>query len=94
MKDVIVIGAGPAGLACGIAATRAGLRCTIVEQGSVADAIRRFPVQMTWFSTPNCSRSGTCRSSFRPSAPQGLIHSTTICGWHASSDLISSRMSW
>jgi thioredoxin reductase (NADPH) len=58
MKDVIVIGAGPAGLACSIAATRAGLSCCIVEQGSVADAIRRFPVNMTWFSTPELLEIG------------------------------------
>ena len=58
MKDVIVIGAGPAGLACGIAASRAGLSCTIVEQGSIVDAIRRFPVNMTWFSTPELLEIG------------------------------------
>ncbi|CAG0955248.1 partial thioredoxin reductase (NADPH), partial [Anaerolineae bacterium] len=58
MNDVIIIGAGPAGLACAIAAMRAGLSCTIVEQGSVADAIRRFPVTMTWFSTPELLEIG------------------------------------
>ena len=58
MYDVVVIGAGPAGLACAIAASRAGLSCMIVEQGSVADAIRRFPVNMTWFSTPELLEIG------------------------------------
>jgi thioredoxin reductase (NADPH) len=58
MKDVVIIGAGPAGLACGIAASRAGLTCCIVEQGSVVDAIRRFPVNMTWFSTPELLEIG------------------------------------
>lgn len=58
MIDVLIIGAGPAGLACAIAATRAGLTCCIVEQGSVADAIRRFPVNMTWFSTPDLLEIG------------------------------------
>jgi thioredoxin reductase (NADPH) len=58
MNDVLIIGAGPAGLACGIAASRAGLSCRIVEQGSIADAIRRFPVNMTWFSTPELLEIG------------------------------------
>ncbi len=58
MKDVLIIGAGPAGLACGIAATRAGLSCRIIEQGGIADAIRRFPVNMTWFSTPELLEIG------------------------------------
>lgn len=58
MNDVLIIGAGPAGIACGIAASRAGLSCRIVEQGSIADAIRRFPVNMTWFSTPELLELG------------------------------------
>ena len=58
MHDVLIIGAGPAGLACAIAASRAGLSCVIVEQGSVVDAIRRFPVNMTWFSTPELLEIG------------------------------------
>jgi thioredoxin reductase (NADPH) len=58
MIDVVVIGAGPAGLACAIAAVRSELSCTIVEQGSIVDAIRRFPVNMTWFSTPELLEIG------------------------------------
>jgi thioredoxin reductase (NADPH) len=58
MIDVVVIGAGPAGLACAIAAARSGLSCTIVEQGSIVDAVRRFPVNMTWFSTPELLEIG------------------------------------
>jgi thioredoxin reductase (NADPH) len=58
MNDVVVIGAGPAGLACGIAAVRSGLSCTIIEQGSIVDAVRRFPVNMTWFSTPELLEIG------------------------------------
>jgi thioredoxin reductase (NADPH) len=58
MNDVVVVGAGPAGLASAIAASRSGLSCTIVEQGSIADAIRRFPINMTWFSTPELLEIG------------------------------------
>ncbi len=58
MFDVLIIGAGPAGLACAIAAGKAGLSAAVLEQGSVTDAIRRFPVHMTWFSTPELLEIG------------------------------------
>lgn len=50
--DVLIVGAGPTGLSCGIEAERAGLSHLIIEKGAIADAIRRFPVNMTFFSTP------------------------------------------
>lgn len=51
LHDVLIVGAGPAGLATAIAARQQGLRPLLVDQGSVADAIRRFPTSMTFFST-------------------------------------------
>lgn len=50
--DVVIIGGGPTGLACGIEAARAGLSYLIVEKGAITDAIRRFPAEMIFFSTP------------------------------------------
>lgn len=41
--DLLIIGAGPAGLSAGLAAKEAGLDALILEQGSFADTIRRFP---------------------------------------------------
>jgi thioredoxin reductase len=41
--DLIIIGAGPAGLSAAIEAKRRGLRATILEQGSIAEGIRSFP---------------------------------------------------
>ena len=58
MHDLTIIGAGPSGLSTAIAAQRAGLSAVILEQGSVTDAIRRFPVNMTWFSTPELLEIG------------------------------------
>jgi thioredoxin reductase (NADPH) len=58
MTDLLVVGAGPAGLSCAIEAVRAKLRCVTLDQGNVGDAIRRFPVNMVWFSTPELLEIG------------------------------------
>ncbi|NJD11121.1 MAG: FAD-binding protein, partial [Gemmatimonadetes bacterium] len=49
--DLAVIGAGPCGLAAGIAARRAGLSCILFDAGCVASSIAQYPVWMTFFST-------------------------------------------
>src|SRR5688572_21740873 len=49
--DIAVIGAGPCGLAVGIAATAAALRCTLFDKSCVASSISRYPTHMTFFST-------------------------------------------
>jgi thioredoxin reductase (NADPH) len=49
--DVIIIGAGPIGLACAIEAKRAGLSYTILEKGCLVNSIFHYPLNMTFFST-------------------------------------------
>jgi thioredoxin reductase (NADPH) len=56
--DVIVVGSGPSGLATAIESTRAGLSTVILEKGSVLDYLRRFPVNLIWFSTPEMLEIG------------------------------------
>lgn len=51
--DLLIIGAGPAGLSAAEAATRAGLKYLVIEKGTIADTIRLYPVGRTLFSTPN-----------------------------------------
>lgn len=58
LTDLIVIGAGPAGLSCAIEAMKSGLTAKLLEKGSVVDSIRRFPVNMVWFSTPELLEIG------------------------------------
>jgi len=56
--DLVVVGAGPAGLGVAIAAARAGLEYQIVEKGAVVDSIFRFPRGMTFFTTPELLELG------------------------------------
>lgn len=51
--DLLIIGAGPAGLSAADAAARAGLNYLVIEKGTIADTIRLYPVGRTLFSTPN-----------------------------------------
>ncbi|MCD0487974.1 YpdA family putative bacillithiol disulfide reductase [Pedobacter sp. MC2016-14] len=49
--DVLIIGAGPIGMACAIEATNAGLSYVIVEKGALVNSLYNYPVFMTFFST-------------------------------------------
>ena len=49
--DVLIIGAGPIGLACGIEAKKAGLNYVIIEKGCLVNSLYHYPVNMTFFST-------------------------------------------
>lgn len=49
--EIIVVGGGPNGLACAIEALNQGLRVLVLEKGTIAESIRRYPKQMTFFST-------------------------------------------
>jgi putative YpdA family bacillithiol system oxidoreductase len=51
--DLIIIGAGPAGLSAAEAAQREDLSYLVIEKGTIADTIRKYPVGRTMFSTPN-----------------------------------------
>ena len=51
MKDVVIIGAGPIGLACGIEAKKKGLDTLILEKGMLVNSIYNYPQNMTFFST-------------------------------------------
>src|SRR5216117_216732 len=52
MLDVAVIGAGPCGLAVGVAAKQARRTCSLFDKGPVVASLMRYPLYMTFFSTP------------------------------------------
>jgi thioredoxin reductase (NADPH) len=49
--DILIIGAGPIGMACAIEALNAGLSYVIVEKGALVNSLYNYPVFMTFFST-------------------------------------------
>lgn len=51
MLDIFIIGGGPIGLACGLAAQKAGLNYIIVEKGCLVNSLYNYPATMTFFST-------------------------------------------
>ena len=49
--DVLIVGGGPIGMACGIAAKKKGLRYVIIEKGALVNSLYNYPLFMTFFST-------------------------------------------
>jgi thioredoxin reductase (NADPH) len=56
--DVVVVGAGPTGLACGIETQQRGLKTVLVEKGCVVNSIYHYPANMTFFTTPELLEIG------------------------------------
>jgi thioredoxin reductase (NADPH) len=56
--DVLVIGAGPTGLACAIEAKRAGYRTVLVDKGCLCNSLFHYPAHMTFFTTPELLEIG------------------------------------
>ncbi|HEY7290774.1 MAG TPA: NAD(P)-binding domain-containing protein [Vicinamibacterales bacterium] len=58
IRDLIIIGGGPSGLAAAIAAKKHGLDYQVLEQGVLVNSIYRFPPQMVFFTTPELLEIG------------------------------------
>lgn len=58
IRDVTIVGAGPAGLAAAIAAKQVGLDYSILEKGVLVNSIYKFPVNMVFFTTPELLEIG------------------------------------
>jgi thioredoxin reductase (NADPH) len=56
--DLIIVGAGPSGLAAAIAAEKAGLSYAVVEKGTLVNSIFNFPRNMVFFTTPELLEIG------------------------------------
>jgi thioredoxin reductase (NADPH) len=58
LTDILIIGAGPAGLATAIAAKQAGLRSVVVEKGALVNSLLHYPTNMVFFTTPELLEIG------------------------------------
>lgn len=56
--DVLVIGAGPTGLACALEAKRLALRVVLIDKGCLCNSIYHYPAHMTFFTTPELLEIG------------------------------------
>ena len=75
--DLLVIGAGPCGLAVGIAAKQAGIPCVLLDRRTIVSTIERYPLAMTFFSTPERIEIGNVpfiASHEKPTRQDGLIY--------------------
>jgi thioredoxin reductase (NADPH) len=75
--DVAIVGGGPSGLATAIECQRAGLSYQIIEKGGLVDSIRRFPINMVFFTTPELLEIGglplVCHRE-KPSRFEALVY--------------------
>lgn len=77
MTSTLIVGAGPIGLACAISARRRGFDPLVIDAGAIADSIVRYPVGMTFFTTPERLEIGghpiTCAGP-KPTREEALMY--------------------
>jgi thioredoxin reductase (NADPH) len=56
--DVVIVGAGPAGMAAAIAAQKTGLTYRILEKGALVNSLLHYPAHMVFFTTPELMEIG------------------------------------
>jgi thioredoxin reductase (NADPH) len=75
--ELLVVGAGPCGLAVGVAAKQAGVPCVLLDRRTIVSTIERYPLSMTFFSTPERIEIGGVpfiASHEKPNRRDGLIY--------------------
>lgn len=80
--DLIIIGAGPIGLACGIEAQKAGLSYLIIEKGCLVNSLYHYPANMTFFSTSEKLEIGAVpfiSNNPKPTRPEALEYYRRVC---------------
>ncbi len=81
-NDVIIIGAGPIGLACGIEAKKVGLRYVILEKGCLVNSLYHYPHNMTFFSTSERLEIGEVpfiSNNPKPTRSEALEYYRRVC---------------
>ena len=57
-SDVLIIGAGPTGLACAIEAQKLGLKVLVIDKGCVVNSVYNYPANLIFFTTPELLEIG------------------------------------
>lgn len=81
-RDLIIIGAGPIGLACAIEAKKAGLDYLIIEKGCLVNSLYNYPHNMTFFSTSERLEIGEVpfiSNNPKPTRPEALEYYRRVC---------------
>lgn len=82
MKDLIIIGAGPIGLACGIEAKKNDLDYEIIDKGMLVNSIFNYPVNTTFFSTSDKLEIGDIpfiSHNVKPTRDEALEYYRRVC---------------
>src|SRR5579862_925031 len=56
--DVVIVGAGPTGLACGIELKKRGVRAILIDKGCVVNSLYNYPTNLVFFTTPELLEIG------------------------------------
>ncbi len=84
--DIVIVGAGPIGLACGIEAKKAGLSYVIIEKGCLVNSLYHYPLNMTFFSTSERLEIGEVpfiSHGPKPNRAESLEYYRRVCSaWH------------
>src|SRR5262249_14577556 len=81
VRDLLIVGAGPSGLAAAIHAKQRGLDYQVIEQGVLVNSIFRFPPQMVFFTTPELLEIGGVpflSPSGKPTRAEALDYYRTV----------------
>lgn len=84
--DLIIIGAGPIGLACGIEASDNSLDYLIIEKGCLVNSIFHYPTNMTFFSTSEKIEIGGVpfvSHGIKPTRREALEYYRRVCDSHS-----------
>ena len=91
MKDILIIGAGPIGLACGIEAKKNDLDYLIIDKGMLVNSIFNYPVNTTFFSTSDKLEIGDIpfiSHNVKPTRTEALEYYRRVCdSWNLNLDL-------
>jgi thioredoxin reductase (NADPH) len=84
-NPTVIVGAGPCGLAAGVALKQAGIEAVLIEKASVVASIANYPTNLTFFSTPEKLEIGGIKfasAGFRPTRAEGLEYYRRVATEH------------